>query len=152
MEYRRCQPACARFIASDDPHIKCVKCLVFSHAREAVYGISKCTFCENLRLRTLRSRLERTCFHVPLRSSLWIGPMSPASLKHRNSTSGSLAALIPGLKGGSCRFSAICIRRSPDPGSSHFPPALPMRQPLTSPTLWILWSRATLQFLWSRTL
>ncbi len=36
--------------------------------------------------------------------------MSPASLKRRNSTSGSLAALIPGLKGGSCRFSAICYQ------------------------------------------
>ncbi len=31
---------------------------VFSHAREAVYGLSKFTFCENLRLKTLRSRLE----------------------------------------------------------------------------------------------
>ncbi len=41
------------------------------------------------------------CFHVPLRSSHWIGPMNPASLKHRNSTSGSLAARTPGLKGGS---------------------------------------------------
>ncbi len=58
MEYRRYQPPCAQFIASDDPHSKCVKCLGFSHAREAVYGISKCKFCENLRLRTLRSRLE----------------------------------------------------------------------------------------------
>ncbi len=58
MEYRRCQPPCARFIACDDPHSKCIKCLGFSHAREAVYGISKCTFCENLRLITLRSRLE----------------------------------------------------------------------------------------------
>ncbi len=47
MEYRHCQPLCAQFIASDDPHSKCVKCLGFSHAREAVYGISKCTFCEN---------------------------------------------------------------------------------------------------------
>ncbi len=58
MEYRRCQPPCARFITSDDQHSKCVKCLGFSHAREAVYVISKCTFCENLRLGTLRSRLE----------------------------------------------------------------------------------------------
>ncbi len=54
----RCQTPCARFIASDDPHSKCVKCLGFSHARKAVYGISKCTFCENLHLRTLRSQLE----------------------------------------------------------------------------------------------
>ncbi len=59
MEYRRCQPPCARFITSDDPHSKLnVKCLGFSHAREAVYGITKCTFCENLHLKTLRSRLE----------------------------------------------------------------------------------------------
>ncbi len=58
MEYRRCQPPCARFIARDDPHSKCVKCLGFSHARDAVYGISKCKFCENLHLITLRSRLE----------------------------------------------------------------------------------------------
>ncbi len=58
MEYRRCQPPCARFIARDDPHSKCIKCLGFSHARKAVYGISKCTFCENLHLITLRSWLE----------------------------------------------------------------------------------------------
>ncbi len=38
-----------------------------------------------------------TCFPAPLRSSLWIGPMSPASLSRRSSTSGSLAArsLLP---------------------------------------------------------
>ncbi len=89
-----------------------------------------------------------TCFRAPLRSSLWIGPMSPASLERRNFMSGFLAALIPDLKGGSCRFSVICIKRSPDPGSSLFPPALPTRQPLTSPTLWVLWSRATPPFLW----
>ncbi len=58
MEYRCCQPPCARFIASDDPHSKCVKCFGFSHTREAVYGILKCTFCENLHLRTLRFQLE----------------------------------------------------------------------------------------------
>ncbi len=58
MEYRHCQPPSACFIACDDPHSKCVKCLGFSHARKAVYGISKCKFCENLHLRTLRSRLE----------------------------------------------------------------------------------------------
>ncbi len=40
------------------PHCKCIKCLGFSHARKAVYGISKCKFCENLHLITLRSWLE----------------------------------------------------------------------------------------------
>ncbi len=83
-----------------------------------------------------------TCFRAPPRSACWIGPMSPASPELRNSTSGSSAVHIPSLKGGSCHFSAICIKRSPDPGSSHFPPALLMRRPLTS---WVIppcrWSR-----------
>ncbi len=75
-------------------------------------------------------------------------PMSPASLELRNSTSGFSAVHIPSLKGGSCHFSAICIERSPVPGSSHFPPALLMHFPpalltLTSPTFWVLWSRVT---------
>ncbi len=50
-------PTAVRAIPSD-PHSKCVKCLGFSHARDAVYGVSKCELCENLRLITLRSRLE----------------------------------------------------------------------------------------------
>ncbi len=58
MEFRRCQPPCARFIAREDPHSKCIKCLGFSHAREAVYGTSKCKICDDFRLITLRSRLE----------------------------------------------------------------------------------------------
>ncbi len=58
MEYRRCQPPCARFIAREDPHSKCIKCLGFSHARDAVYGTSKCKICEDFRLITLRSRLR----------------------------------------------------------------------------------------------
>ncbi len=32
--------------------------LARTHARNAVYGVSKCKFCENLHLKTLRSRLE----------------------------------------------------------------------------------------------
>ncbi len=96
------------------------------------------------RLAARRRGLQRptlslwTCFRAPPRSSRWIGPMSP---ELRNSTSGSSAVHIPSLKGGSCHFSAICIERSPDPGSSHFPPALLTRRPLTSPTSWVLWSR-----------
>ncbi len=58
MEYRRCQPPCTRFIAREDPHSKCIKCLGFSHARDAVYGISECKICEDFRLITLRSWLE----------------------------------------------------------------------------------------------
>ncbi len=46
------------------------------------------------------------------------------------------------MSGGSCRFSVICIRRSPDPGNSLILPALLTRRPLTSPTSWVRWSRA----------
>ncbi len=58
MEFRRCIPPCAHFIAREDPHSKCILCLGFSHAREAVYGTSKCKICDDFRLITLRSRLE----------------------------------------------------------------------------------------------
>ncbi len=72
MEFRRCQPPCARFIAHEDPHSKCIKCLGFSHAREAVYGTSKCKICDDFCLITLRSRLEdyeRESSIVPRRAS-----------------------------------------------------------------------------------
>ncbi len=49
---------CARFIAREDPHSKCIKCLGFSHAGDAVYGTSKCKICDDFRLITIRSRLE----------------------------------------------------------------------------------------------
>ncbi len=110
------------------------------------------------RLAARRRGLQRpslslwTCFSAPPRSSRWIGPMSPASPELRNSMSGSSAVQIPSLKGGSSHFSVICIKRSPDPGSSHFPRALLMWRPLTSPTSWVLWSRVTPPCRWSRTL
>ncbi len=72
MEFRCCQPPCARFIAREDPHSKCIKCLGFSHAREVVYGTSKCKICDDFRLITLRSRLEdyeRESSIVPRRAS-----------------------------------------------------------------------------------
>ncbi len=58
MEFRRCIPPCARFIAREDPHSKCILCLGFSHAREAVYGTSYCKICDDFHLINLRSRLE----------------------------------------------------------------------------------------------
>ncbi len=58
MEFRRCMPPCTRFIAREDPHSKCILCLGFSHAREAVYGTSNCKICDDFCLITLRSRLE----------------------------------------------------------------------------------------------
>ncbi len=59
MEFCRCQPPCARFIAREDPHSKCIKCLGFSHARDAVYGTSKCKICEDFRLIILGLRIVR---------------------------------------------------------------------------------------------
>ncbi len=73
------------------------------------------------RLTARRPGLQRltqslwTCFCAPPKSSRWIGPMSPASLELRNSTSGSSAVHIPSLKGGSCLFSAICIAKLTSP-------------------------------------
>ncbi len=68
----RGEPPCACFIAREDPHSKCIKCLGFSHAREAVYGTSKCKIFDDFRLITLRSRLEdyeRESSIVPRRAS-----------------------------------------------------------------------------------
>ncbi len=77
---------------------------------------------------------------------------SRASKLDERFLSGAHSELSLSLKGGSCHFSAICIERSPDPGSSHFPPALLTRRPLTSPTSWVLWSRVTPPCRWSRIL
>lgn len=38
MDLRHSQPQCSCFIASDNPQIKCVKCLCLSHARKAMSG------------------------------------------------------------------------------------------------------------------
>ncbi len=61
-------------------------------------------------------------------------PDEPRESQSSNSMSGSLAAQIQCLNGGSYRFSAICIMRSPDTVNSLSPPALLTRQPLISPT------------------
>ncbi len=55
--------------------IKCVKCMVFLHVREAVYGVSKCEkkncFCENLRSRLKVFERESSVFPwKPLRPSV----------------------------------------------------------------------------------
>ncbi len=79
MEFRRCQPPCARFIAREDPHSKCIKCLGFSHARDAVYGTSKCKICDDFRLINLRSRLE----DCERESSIFPRRASSTSVGHR---------------------------------------------------------------------
>ncbi len=201
MEFRRCQPPCARFIAREDPHSMCIKCLGFSHARDAVYGTSKCKICDDFRLITLRSRLE----DCERESSIFPRRASSTSAAHRENAASREAAtwgldveleemeseqtglafslppspervrtnspveflhdfLFPSPRARDTvsfglddilhtaasdsedfgpDFSAICIERSPVPGSSHFPPALLTRRPLTSPTLWVLCSRVT---------
>ncbi len=57
MDFSRCQPPCSHLIASDDQHGKCVKCVGLTHARDAIFGISNCKYCENFTLKTLRARL-----------------------------------------------------------------------------------------------
>ncbi len=52
------QPPCSRFIMSNDPHSKCVKCMGFSHARETVSAFQNANFAKKLCLKFLRSRLE----------------------------------------------------------------------------------------------
>ncbi len=65
MEFRRCQPPCARFIAREDPHSKCIKCLGFSHARDAVYGTSKCKICDDVELEEMESEQTGLAFSLP---------------------------------------------------------------------------------------
>ncbi len=143
---------------------KCINCLGFSHACDVVYGTSKCKFCEDFHLITLRSRLvRRNLPFFPRRAPgtsaasreamTWGSDVELEEMEsEQTGLAGSSAVHIPSLKGGSCHFSAICIKRSPDPGSSHFPPALLMRRPLTSPASWVLWSRVTPPCRWSRIL
>ncbi len=54
MEYCRCQPPCSRVIATRT--VSVLNGWVF-RTRGVVYGISKCKFCKNVRLKTLRTRL-----------------------------------------------------------------------------------------------
>ncbi len=92
MEFRRCQPPCARFIAREDPHSKCIKCLGFSHARDAVYGTSECKICKDFRLLTLRSRLEdceRESSNFPRRASSTSAAPREIAASHEATTWGS---------------------------------------------------------------
>ncbi len=92
MEFRRCMPPCTRFIAREDPHSKCILCLGFSHAREAVYGTSNCKICDDFRLITLRSRLEdyeRESSKCSRRASSTNAPPCEAAASRRAASWGS---------------------------------------------------------------
>ncbi len=92
MEFRRCQLPSARFIAREDPHSKCIKCLGFSHARDVVYGTSKCKICDDFRLITLRSRLEdceRESSISPRRASSTTAAHCEIAASHEAATWGS---------------------------------------------------------------
>ncbi len=58
-QYRQCVTPCPRFITSGDTHSLCVVCLGVKHAESALEGAG-CPHCEQLPIRTLRSR--RTLF------------------------------------------------------------------------------------------
>ncbi len=55
MDFGRCQTPCSRLIASEDQHQ--VRSVALAHARDAIFGISYCKYCENLMLKTLRASL-----------------------------------------------------------------------------------------------
>ncbi len=98
MEFRRCQPPCVRFIAREDPHSKCIKCLGFSHARDVIYGTSKCKICNDFRLITLRSRLEdceRESSIFPRRASNTASWGSDVELEEMESEQTGLAFSLP---------------------------------------------------------
>ncbi len=56
MYFSRCQLPCSCLIASEDQHGKCVRCVGLAHARDTIFGISNCKYCENFMLETLRAR------------------------------------------------------------------------------------------------
>ncbi len=55
MVFGRCQLPCSRLIASEDQHQ--VRPVGLAHARDAIFGISYCKYCDNFMLKTLRARL-----------------------------------------------------------------------------------------------
>ncbi len=57
MDFSRCQPPCSSLIASEVQNGKCVRCVGLAHARDTIFGISNCKYCENFMLKTLRARL-----------------------------------------------------------------------------------------------
>ncbi len=72
MDFSRCQPPCFRLIASDYQHGKCVRCVGLAHARDAIFGISNCKYCENFTLKTFFYRESAVLPHraAPEASSL----------------------------------------------------------------------------------
>ncbi len=57
MDFGQCQPACSRLIASEDQHTVSASCVGLAHARDAIFGISNCKYCENFTLKSLHARL-----------------------------------------------------------------------------------------------
>ncbi len=72
MHFSRCQLPCSRLIASEDQHGKCVRCAGLAHARDTIFAISNCKYCENFTLETLRARLtvfDRESAVLPFRAA-----------------------------------------------------------------------------------
>ncbi|KAG1956955.1 retrotransposable element [Pimephales promelas] len=61
---RPCSSGCGRFLSSSDGHERCFVCLGFEHARTALVDDS-CSFCGNMTIATLRSRLNDLTVRVP---------------------------------------------------------------------------------------
>ncbi len=127
MDFSRCQPPCSRLIASDDQHGKCVRCVGLAHARDAIFGISNCKYCENFTLKTLRARLvvfDRESAILPRRTAPEASSLREAApwsldaeLEAMESEQFSLS--LPPLPGLYCanspvQFSHSCLAPSPE--------------------------------------
>ncbi len=83
MDFSRCQPPCSRLIAS-----KCVRCVGLAHARDAIFGISNCKYCENFTLSALRVRLavfDRESAVLPHRAAPEASSLREATARMRSS-------------------------------------------------------------------
>ena len=61
---RPCSSGCGRFLSSSDGHDRCFVCLGLRHAKAALVDES-CSFCGNMTISTLRSRLNDLTVRVP---------------------------------------------------------------------------------------
>ena len=108
--FKLCVPPCSRYITSGDTHSLCVVCLGAEHAESALEG-ADCPHCEQLPLRTLRSR--RALFEVGAFSSIprGAGPAFAEAERQLHSW-GSQLDLVEGMQTGESLSSSSPARSS----------------------------------------
>ena len=108
--FKLCVPPCSRYITSGDTHSLCVVCLGAEHAESALEG-ADCPHCEQLPLRTLRSR--RALFEEGAFSSVphGAGPAFAKTERQLHSW-GSQLDLVEGMQTGESLSSSSPARSS----------------------------------------